>query len=191
MLRILLHQLRHRTYLRCQQVDIRAKLNGEVLQLLLIPELLRTEVGLQQQCLDQGTLPVLPSHKLQQLVHPYDLLDKGLERSPLNIATMGLVYVTIGIRRPQPQVFGSLLDEVIFEAALILQIAFLLTAFNFVERWLRDVQVTFFHQVGDLAIEERQQQRAYVGTVHVCVCHDDDGVVAELLRIVIVLNTCA
>jgi hypothetical protein len=41
-------------------------------------------------------------------------------------------------------------------------------------------------ELGHLAVEEGQQQRADVGAVHVRVGHDDDAVVAQLVGVEVV-----
>ena len=51
----------------------------------------------------------------------------------------------------------ALIDQVIFHGGLIFQVHFGLAARHFVQRRLRDIQVTAFDQLGHLTIEERQQ----------------------------------
>jgi hypothetical protein len=58
--------------------------------------------------------------------------------------------------------------------------------FDLVERRLGDVEVAALDDVGEVAVEERQQQRADVRAVDVGVRHDDDGVVAQLADVVVV-----
>ena len=52
---------------------------------------------------------------------------------------------------------------------IVLDVGFLLALLDFVQRRLRDVDVAAFDQDGHLPIEEREQQRAYVRPVDVCV----------------------
>ena len=59
---------------------------------------------------------------------------------------------------------------------------------DFVERRLRDVDVAALDQLFHLPEEERQQQRADVRAVDVGVRHDDDLVVAQLVRIELVAS---
>ena len=77
-------------------------------------------------------------------------------------------------------------DQVVLEGALILEVSLRLALGHFVERRLRDVEVALFDQLGHLAVEERQQQRADVRAVDVCVRHDDDLVVAQLAQVEVV-----
>ncbi len=67
---------------------------------------------------------------------------------------------------------------------LVLQIrAIVLAELGAVQRRLRDVHVAAAHDLGQLAVEEREQQRADVRTVDIGVGHDDDLVVPELREI--------
>jgi hypothetical protein len=54
---------------------------------------------------------------------------------------------------------------------------------HFIERRLGDVEIAPSISSRHLAVEERQQQRADVRTVHVGVGHDDDFVVARLVDV--------
>ena len=45
---------------------------------------------------------------------------------------------------------------------------------------MRNVDVAALHQLGHLAVEEGQQQRADVSAIDVGIGHDDDAVVAQL-----------
>jgi hypothetical protein len=56
---------------------------------------------------------------------------------------------------------------------------------DLVQRRLRDVDVAALDQLGHLAVEEREQQRADVAAVDVGVGHDDDAVVAQLGDVVV------
>src|SRR5439155_22577317 len=67
--------------------------------------------------------------------------------------------------------------------ALVLDIGFALSAFRTKERRLRDVDVAVLDDLRQLAVEERQEQRADVRAVHVRVGHDDDAVVPELAEV--------
>ena len=57
---------------------------------------------------------------------------------------------------------------------------------DFEQRRLRDVDVAAINQLGHLAIEERQQQRANVRAVNVGVAQQDDATVAQLCQVEIV-----
>ncbi len=62
---------------------------------------------------------------------------------------------------------------------------------QFVERGLCDINVASLNELRHLSEKERQQQRADVRTIDVCVSHDDDAVVAQLIRIKFVLADAA
>ncbi len=77
-------------------------------------------------------------------------------------------------------------DEVAVELLVVLQVLDALALLDPVERRLRDEQVALVDDLRHLPIEERQQERADVRTVHVGVRHDDDVVVAQLLDVEVV-----
>src|SRR3546814_5435795 len=62
-----------------------------------------------------------------------------------------------------------------------------LALLDLVQRREADVDVAALDQFGHLPVEEGQQQGADVRTVDVGVGHDDDAVVAQLVRVVLVL----
>ena len=70
-------------------------------------------------------------------------------------------------------------------APSFLEVQLLLVLGDFVERRLGDVEVALRDELGHLPVEERQEQRADVAPVHVGVRHDDDVVVADLVRVVV------
>ena len=74
---------------------------------------------------------------------------------------------------------------------LILQIALFLAELGPVERRLRDIDVAALDQLRHLPIEERQQQRANMRPIDIGIGHDDDAVVAQLLRVVLFLADAA
>ena len=76
--------------------------------------------------------------------------------------------------------FGRALDEIGLELALVLDVGLGLAALDAEERRLRDVDVAVLDHFRQLAIEEREQQRPDVRSVHVGVGHDDDAVIPEL-----------
>ena len=75
------------------------------------------------------------------------------------------------------------MNQPVLQLALVLDVVLGLAALGAEQRRLRDVDVAALDQLGQLAVEERQQQRADVGSVHVRVGHDDDAVVAQLLDV--------
>src|SRR3546814_10342996 len=62
-----------------------------------------------------------------------------------------------------------------------------LALLDLVQRRQADVDVAALDQFGHLPVEESKQQGADVRTVDVGVGHDDDAVVAQLVRVVLVL----
>ena len=66
----------------------------------------------------------------------------------------------------------------------------LLAALQLVERRLGDIDVAALDELGHLAVEERQQQRADVRAVDVGVRHDDDAVIAEVREVELVAARC-
>jgi hypothetical protein len=68
---------------------------------------------------------------------------------------------------------------------VVLEVGVLLVAGDFVERRLGDVEVPVGQQFLHLPVEEGQQQGANVAAVDVGVGHQDDAVVADLLRLVV------
>ena len=71
----------------------------------------------------------------------------------------------------------------LLELGLLLDVHVLLARLDLVERRLGDVHVAGVDQLGHLAVEEGEHQRADVGAVHVGVGHDDHLVVARLLDV--------
>ena len=79
--------------------------------------------------------------------------------------------------------FSATLQQVGVELDAVLQVLLVLAVLDLVQRRLRDVDVAALDQLGHLAVEERQQQRADVRAVDVGVGHDDDAVVAQLVGV--------
>ena len=77
------------------------------------------------------------------------------------------------------------------ELEVVLDVDLLLAALHFVQRRLRDVDVAALDEQRNLAIEEREQQRADVRTVDVRVRHDDDAVIAQLVDVEVVAADAA
>ena len=76
------------------------------------------------------------------------------------------------------------------ERAGVFQVLLFLAGLDLVQRRLRDVDVAALDQLGHLAVEEGEQQRADVGAVHVGIGHDDDAVVAQLGDVEVVGAAC-
>ena len=66
---------------------------------------------------------------------------------------------------------------------VVLDVELLLAALDLVERRLGDIDVATLDEQRQLTVEECQQQRADVRTVHVSVRHQDDAVVAQFLDV--------
>ena len=85
--------------------------------------------------------------------------------------------------KAQNRIVESGRDQIVLKRALILEVLLRLCAVDLVERRLRNVDVAALDELFHLPEEKRQQQRADVRAVHVRVGHDDDLVVAQLVRI--------
>ncbi len=77
-------------------------------------------------------------------------------------------------------------QQVAVQLGVVFDIHLLLSALYLVERRLCDVDVAALDQFVHLSIEKGQQQRPDVRAVDVCVGHDDDAVVAQLVGIEII-----
>ena len=85
--------------------------------------------------------------------------------------------------KAQDGAFDAHVDQVILKPGLILDIDLRLTARDFVERGLGDVEVAAFDQFRHLAEEECQDQRADMRAIDIGIGHDDDLVVAQFLDV--------
>ena len=75
---------------------------------------------------------------------------------------------------------------------VVLEVIFLFALLDLVQRRLRDVDVSALDQVEHLPIEKSQQERADMRSIDVGVGHDDDAVITQLVRVVLVLaETCS
>ena len=77
-------------------------------------------------------------------------------------------------------------DLVLIHRFVVFNVLFLLTFLHFVQRRLSDVDVTTFNDFRHLTIEEGQQQRTNVRAVDVRIGHDDDAVITQFVRVVLV-----
>ncbi len=75
---------------------------------------------------------------------------------------------------------------VLIHRFVIFNVLFLLAFFHFVQRWLCNVNVAAFNDFRHLTIEESQQQRTDVRAVDVRIGHDDDAVITQFVRVVLV-----
>ncbi len=83
------------------------------------------------------------------------------------------------------------IEQVVVEFGVVLDVDLLLAALDLVERRLRDVDVAALDQLGHLAVEERQQQRADMRAVDVGIRHDDDAVIAQLVGVEVIAADAA
>ena len=77
-------------------------------------------------------------------------------------------------------------DLVLIHRFVVFNVLFLLAFLHFVQRRLSDVDVTAFNDFRHLTIEEGQQQRTNVRAVDVRIGHDDDVVITQFVRVVLV-----
>ena len=84
-------------------------------------------------------------------------------------------------------VFGRARHQLVVEFVLVADVAVHLAALHAIQRRLRDVDVLALDQLGHVAEEKREQQRADVAAVHVRVGHQNDFVIAQLGDVEIVL----
>ncbi len=77
-------------------------------------------------------------------------------------------------------------DLVLIHRFIVFDVLFLLAFLHFVQRRLRNVDMATFNNFRHLTIEEGQQQRTDVRAVDVSIGHDDDAVVAQFVRVVLV-----
>src|SRR4030095_10880926 len=73
----------------------------------------------------------------------------------------------------------TLAEQELLERQLVLEALLLLAALDLDQRRLRDEQMTLLDELGHLAVEEREQERADVAPVDVGVRHDDQPPVAQ------------
>src|SRR5690606_3684357 len=86
-------------------------------------------------------------------------------------------------RRNQGGVLQRQLQHELRFLGIVLEVTLFTADLDLVQRRLRNVDVAALDQLRHLTIEQRQQQRADVRTVHVRVSHDDDAVIAQLVDI--------
>ena len=82
-------------------------------------------------------------------------------------------------------------DLVLIHRIVIFNVLFLLAFLHFVQRWLCNVDVATFNDFRHLTIEEGQQQRTDVRAVDVRIGHDDDAVITQFVRVVLVTPNAA
>ncbi len=85
----------------------------------------------------------------------------------------------------------GVVDQVGVERRIVLQVELVLALLDLVQRRQADVDVAALDQLRHLPVEESQQQGADVRAVDVGVGHQDDAVVAQLVRVVFVLADAA
>ena len=158
---------RHRPYRRRHP-------RGDLVELVpLLEERLVARVGLQERGDDVGRIAA-PGDLLKQLAEPHHVLQRSLERLAEDLGA---------VRELRHARFDGPADQERLELALVLDVGLGPPALRPEQRRLRDVDVAAIDQLRHLPVEERQEQRADVRTVHVRVRHDDDAVVAQLVDV--------
>src|SRR5581483_3069310 len=98
----------------------------------------------------------------------------------------------LGARARNERRFDERLPEhELVQLVLVLEIALFSSELRFIERRLRDVDVTALDELRHLPVEEGEQERADVRAVDVRIGHDDDAVVAQLVGVVFLLAEAA
>ncbi len=82
-------------------------------------------------------------------------------------------------------------DLVLIHRVVIFDVLFLFAFLHFVQRRLCNIDVAAFNDFRHLTVEEGQQQRTDVRAVDVRIGHDDDAVIAQLVRVVFVTTNAA
>ncbi len=82
-------------------------------------------------------------------------------------------------------------DLVLIHRFIVFDVLFLLAFLHFVQRWLCNVNVAALNDFRHLTIEEGQQQRTDVRTIDVRIGHDDDAVITQFVRVVLVATDAA
>ena len=108
------------------------------------------------------------------------MLVEGLEQAENLFQLFGRHFLAVG-QILQADFLGTILEEDPVELIVVVDVVGPLFAGDRIERRLGDVHVPIPDELGHLAIEEGQQQRTDVGSVDICVSHDDDLVVAKVL----------
>ncbi len=82
-------------------------------------------------------------------------------------------------------------DLVLIHRFIVFDVLFLLAFLHFVQRRLCNVNVAALNDFRHLTIEEGQQQRTDVRAVDVRIGHDDDAVITQFVRVVLVATDAA
>jgi hypothetical protein len=96
----------------------------------------------------------------------------------------------IGIDVQRGAVDGGAQQQCI-QFQVIFDVGFLLAFLHLVQRRLRNVDVPALDQNGHLPVEEREQQRAYVGSIDVRICHDNDAMISQLIHVEVIAPDAA
>ena len=131
---------------------------------------------------DDVTRRSSPLHDLEELAERNQLLEPLLELFAGELCTVG---TNDGPR------FDRTLHQPALERPFIADEHLRTPALGAEERRLRDVDVAVLDQLPHLAVEERQQQRPDMRSIHVRVRHDDDAVVAKVVHVELVATDAA
>jgi hypothetical protein len=124
------------------------------------------------------------------LVHLLDEAEILVERAH-EAGEVGALDAAGGLAVAHDHALGRALDHHLHKLALVLDVLLEAALLDLVERRLRDVDVVALDQLGHVAEEEGEQQRADVRAVHVGVGHEDDLAVADLGGVEVVLADAA
>ena len=91
----------------------------------------------------------------------------------------------------QSRALEGVLGQIVVKCRFVLQILALLAPGQLIKGWLCDVNMAALNEFPHLPEEKGQQQRADVGAVHIGIGHNDDAVVAKLVRIELLLADTA
>ena len=93
--------------------------------------------------------------------------------------------------RFQHPVLQAVVHQIAVQRSLVLQVDLALALRHLEQRRLGDEQVPGLYDLGHLAVEEGEQQRADMRAVDVGVGHDHDLVIAQLFQVELVTQACA
>ena len=130
-------------------------------------------------------------HDLHQVTHLREQVQRALKLVAFDHAVLGTLGGVVVAVDNQPGVLHALAAQYLLHAALVEHVFLVLATLDEVQRRLGDEDTRLLDEVGHLAEEEGEQQRADVTSVHVRVGHDDDLAVAQLAQVKVVLADAA
>ena len=124
------------------------------------------------------------------LVHLFDKAEILVERGH-EADEFGAFDAARGLAVAHHHAFGCALHHHLHKLAVVLDVLLEAPLLDLVKRRLRNIHMIALDELGHVAEEEGEQQRANVGAVHIGVGHQDDLAVADLGRIEILLADAA